>query len=316
MNIEIVVWLAVMATGFLVAVVASRYSVTHLTAFAAGTRIPPFVVGITLVSIGTDLPEIANSIIASVTGHGDINVGDSIGSATVQATLILGLLPLIAGSFPLARGRAARVGAATVGALLLGAVLMADGDLDRLDSGLLVGAWVLGTVMVWRELPADARPYVLERGERRLRDLWASVAGLVFVGLGATTAIQAVTRLADILEAPEYLIAFLVASVGTSLPELMVDVTAVRRGQYDLAVGDALGSSFVDSTLSLAAGPLFAPVLVDSSIAVIGSIIAAAAIGFVVLILTMRRRHDWRSGITLIAVFLLVYVLLLSVQQL
>ncbi len=74
-----------MATGFLVAVLASRYSVEHLTKFAAGTRIPPFIIGITLVSIGTDLPEIANSIVASVTGHGDVNVGDSIGSAVVQS---------------------------------------------------------------------------------------------------------------------------------------------------------------------------------------------------------------------------------------
>ena len=70
------------------------------------------------------------------------------------------------------------------------------------------------------------------------------------------------------MEVPEYLMAFLLASLGTSLPELMVDVTAVRRRQYDLAVGDALGSSFVDSTLSLGIGPLIAPIAVTSSIAV------------------------------------------------
>lgn len=74
----------VLMTGLLVAVMSSRWAVGHLTAFAAGTRIPPFVIGITLVSIGTDLPEIANSLVASVTGHGDINIGDSIGSATRQ----------------------------------------------------------------------------------------------------------------------------------------------------------------------------------------------------------------------------------------
>ena len=140
MALEIGLWTAVMATGFLVAVLASRYSVEHLTKFAAGTRIPPFIIGITLVSIGTDLPEITNSIVASVTGHGDVNVGDSIGSAVVQSTLILGLLPLIAGAFPIARGRVTRIGAATAGALLLGAALMADGHLSRLDALLLIGA--------------------------------------------------------------------------------------------------------------------------------------------------------------------------------
>ena len=155
-----------MATGFLVAVLASRYSVEHLTKFAAGTRIPPFIIGITLVSIGTDLPEIANSIVASVTGHGDVNVGDSIGSAVVQSTLILGLLPLIAGAFPIARGRVTRIGAATAGALLLGAAVMADGHLSRLDALLLIGAWILGTAVVWRDQPADAQPLVKTGGEK------------------------------------------------------------------------------------------------------------------------------------------------------
>lgn len=75
----------------------------HLTELDSSSRIPPFVIGITLASIGTDLPEIANSIVASVTGHGDLNVGDAIGSATVQATLVHGLLPMIAG-----RSRSAR----------------------------------------------------------------------------------------------------------------------------------------------------------------------------------------------------------------
>jgi len=312
MALEIVLWVAVMATGFLVAIYASRYSVGHLIKFAAGTRIPPFVIGITIVSIGTDLPEIANSIVASITGHGDVNVGDSIGSATVQSTLILGLLPLIAGSFPLAKGRVARIGGATVGALLLGAALMADGYLSRFDALLLIGSWILGTALIWRDLPKDAEPLVKERGEKHLSQLWLAIGGLVFVGLGATTAIQAITRLAELMEVPEYLMAFLVASLGTSLPELMVDVTAVRRRQYDLAVGDALGSSFVDSTLSLGIGPLIAPIAVTSSIAVTGSIIAAAAIGLVVLILSLKKRHDWLSGLSLITVFLLVYALLLN----
>ena len=313
MALEVILWVAVMATGFLVAVYASRYSVEHLIKFAAGTKIPPFVIGITIVSIGTDLPEIANSIVASITGHGDVNVGDSIGSATVQSTLILGLLPLIAGSFPLAKGRVAKLGAATVGALLLGAALMADGNLSRFDAVLLIGSWILGTALIWRGLPKDAEPLVKERGQKHLRQLWFAIAGLMFVGLGATTAVQAVTQLAELMEVPEYLIAFLLASLGTSLPELVVVVTAGKRGQYDLAVGDALGSSFVDSTLSLAVGPLIAPIVVTASIAVIGSIIAAAAIGFVVLILSLKKRHDWVSGVTLIAVFLLVYALLLNI---
>lgn len=302
-------WLAVLVTGLVVAVYAARWSVGHLVAFAAGTRIPPFVIGITLVSVGTDLPEIANSVVASLQGLGDINVGDSIGSAMVQATLILGLLPLLTGSFPIARGRVSRIGAVTVASLLLGAGLMADGDLSRVDAGLLLLAWVAGTVLIWRDLPPDAETFVQVREPASAKHLVIAIVGLLLVGLGSTTAIQALTRLSELWSMPEYLVAFLVASVGTSLPEVVVEYQAVKKKQWDMAVGDAFGSSFVDSTLSLGIGPMVAPVTVSASLVLTGSLVAAAAIGASALILAGRQRHNWASGFALIALFAFGYLL-------
>lgn len=307
---EMVLWLVVLTTGLLVAVLASRWSVGHLTEFAAGTKIPPFVIGITLVSIGTDLPEIANSIVASVTARGDINIGDSIGSATVQATLILGLLPFLAGSFPIARGRVAKIGLATVGALIVGAALMIDGDVSRLDAGVLLAVWVVGTGLIWRDVPENASPFVKMRKPSSGHHLPKAMFGLILVGLGATTAIQALSTLAEIWSLPEYLVAFVLASLGTSLPELAVEISAVKRGQWDLAVGDAIGSSFVDATLSLGIGPLIAPITVSAGVAVLGSVLAAAAVGIAVLVLVQMKEHNRRSGLSLIGIFLIVYLLI------
>jgi cation:H+ antiporter len=287
---------------------SSRWAVDHLTAFAAGTRIPPFVVGITLVSIGTDLPEIANSVVASITNHGDINIGDSIGSATVQATLILGLLPIITGSFPISRRRLGAIGVVTVGALLMGAALMADGHIGRLDAIVLITAWVAGTVVIWRGQSARAAARVEKREVRSGRHLPQALAGLVLVGAGAITAIQALTELSVIWSIPEYLAAFFLASLGTSLPELIVEISAVRQGQWDLAVGDAIGSSFVDATLSLGIGPLVAPIVVSAGVAVSGSLIASAAVGLALLVLMQRGVHDRLSGAVLVGLFLVAYL--------
>ncbi len=305
---DVVVWLAVLVTGLWVAVKSSRWAVDHVTEFAAGTRIPPFVIGITLVSIGTDLPEIANSAIASITGHGDINVGNAIGSATVQATLILGLLPIIAGSFPLAKGRVGRIGLATVGALIVGATLMIDGHVSRIDAVVLLGVWVLGTILVWRDLPADSATYVKTRKGPQYRSLGLAMIGLIVVGFGATTAIQALSALAEIWALPEYIVAFFLASIGTSLPELTVELSAVRRGQWDLAVGDAFGSSFIDATLSLGIGPLITPIAVTAGAAVAGSLVASVAIGTGVLVLVQRKEHDKVSGAVLVGIFLVSYL--------
>jgi cation:H+ antiporter len=301
-------WLIVLFTGLLVAIRSSRWAVGHLADFATATRIPPFIVGITLVSFGTDLPEIANSIASSVTGHGDINVGDSVGSATVQATLIIGLMPFIAGAFPFASGTVARVGAATFAALLGGALLMIDGHVSRIDAVLLVLAWLAGTLVAWRHHAGATPPVPHPDPSGRGRHLLLALIGLALVGAGATTAVEALTQLSTIWSVPEYYVAFFLASVGTSLPELVVISAALRRQEWDLAIGDALGSSFVDSTISIAAGPLIAPISVTAATVVTGSLVAAVSVAVSTVLLATRGRHDRRSGVALIVVFVVAYV--------
>ena len=298
------------AGGFLSAVVASKRAVTNTTELAAGTRIPRFVIGFTLLAIGTDLPEIANSIASSITDHGDLNVGDSVGSTVTQATLVLGLLPIIAAtSFAVSRRRFARVGVATVGALLLGAGLMADGYLSRIDALILIGTWAAGSFLTFGGAPEGTQLDLPLAARGKMSKVFVVLLSLVVVGAGALAAVWGMTVLAEAMSVPEYVIAFFGASIGTSLPELVVEFTALRQGQSELAIGDALGSSFVDATLSIGIGPLVAPVAVTASLAVRGSLAAAVAIALVVTLLAIRRKHDWITGIALIALYVGFYVL-------
>ncbi len=309
----LLVAIVAIALGFAVTIAASQRAVSNAAALAAGTRIPPFIIGITLLAIGTDLPEIANSIAASITGHGDINVGDSVGSAVTQATLVVGLLPIVGGAFIAGRQRVARIGGATVGALLLGALLMLDGDLSRGDAILLIGSWLAGSALVWRDLPPEAQPSMQVKVRGKLRKASTVLIALGVVAVGATVAVWGLTTVAKALSVSEYLVAFVLASLGTSLPELVVNLTAIRQGQRDLAVGGALGASFVDSTLSIAAGPLIAPVAVTASLVVRGSIAAAATIAVVVVLLSVRRHHDRVSGFILVALYFTFYAVVIAV---
>lgn len=300
------------AVGFLVAVVASRRAVTHTVELASGTRLPRFMIGFTLLAVGTDLPEIANSVVASLTGHGDLNVGDSVGSAATQATLVLGLLPIVGVTvFVISRLRFARVGLATMGALGIGMALMADGFLSRADAVVLIIAWALGSVLA---TGAPAPPGTQLDLQLKAADKLGKSARVLFalavVGGGTTIAVWGMIVLAEQFALPEYVIAFFLASIGTSLPELIVDLTAIRHGQRDMAIGDVIGSSFVDSTLSIAAGPLIAPVAVTSGLVLRGSLVAGLAILAVVAILVARRKHDWRSGLVLIGIDAGLYLFL------
>ena len=90
----IVVWLLALVAGLAVAAFGSRRAVNAALDASRSSNIPPGIIGITVMAVGTDLPEIANSIVAALGGHGDLIVGDAAGSALTQVTLILGLLCL------------------------------------------------------------------------------------------------------------------------------------------------------------------------------------------------------------------------------
>ncbi|MDQ3891127.1 MAG: hypothetical protein M3312_11345 [Actinomycetota bacterium] len=299
--------------GLAVALLASGRAVDYTRALATALGAPSFVVGVALVAIGTDLPEIANSIAAHVAGAGDVNVGDSVGSTLTQYTLVLGLFPLVVAATPIDRRQVVLVSALTIAGLSLVIAFAADGWLARWEGLLLVAAWGAFTWLVVRALPgfvADEPPAVAYTS--RLAQAGIVLAALVIVGFGATVAVRALLSLAELLGVPEFVIAFFGASLGTSAPEIVVDVTALLRGAPGIALGDALGSSLVDSTLSIGIGPVVAPAGVTPRLAIVGSAYALIAVAIVAALLAARSRHDRRSGLVLFALYAVAYVVLLG----
>lgn len=310
---EILAFLILLLIGLGAALVASELAVSYTRALAAGLGAPPFVVGVVLVGVGTDLPEIANSISSHLQGEGDVNVGDSIGSTLTQSTFVLGLFPLVAGVLAISRRQVGLITGLTIAGLALTTVFVLDGHLGRLEGLALIAAWGAATVIVTRLLSGgagDDPPAV--RHDGRLMQALVALGALALVGGGATLAVYSLVRLANSVGVPEFLLAFFGASVGTSFPEILVDITALRRGAPGIALGDALGSSLVDSTLSIGAGPAVAPADVTTRLAVVGTVYTLAAVAAVGTLLTVRRRHDRASAAVLIGLYALSYAVLLG----
>ena len=309
---EIALQLFLLVGGLAVALVASDRAVAYTRALAVALGAPPFIVGVALVSIGTDLPEIANSVAAHAQGEGDVNVGDSVGSTLTQYTLVLGLFPFIAAVIPIQRRQVAFVTVLTTAGLGLTTFFVADGWLGRWEGATLVFAWAIFTLLLVKALPddvADDPPPV--RQQRRVVQAGAVLLALAFVGFGATIAVRALVNLAESAGVPEFALAFFGASFGTSAPEIMVDVTALLRGAPAIALGDALGSSLVDATLSIGVGPLLFPAEVTARLAVVGSVYTLVAVGAAGAILTVRKRHDRASAFALLGLYALSYAVLI-----
>jgi cation:H+ antiporter len=299
--------------GLAVALVASDVAVAYTRALAVTLGAPAFVVGVVLVALGTDLPEIANSVASHLQGEGDVNVGDSVGSTLTQYTFVLGLFPLVVALIAVSRRQVGLVTLLTAGGLVLTAVFVADGWLGRLDGVVLVVAWAAAMTLVTRLLPRaphDRPPEVRVRGH--LPQAVVVLAALGVVGVGATAAVRGLVRLSEEVGVPEFLLAFFGASLGTSAPEIAVDVTALRRGAPAIALGDALGSSLIDSTLSIGVGPIVAPAAVTARLSVLASLYTLGAVLVVGALLVARRRHDRRSAAVLMGLYLLSYAVLVA----
>jgi cation:H+ antiporter len=312
--VDIVVQLGLLVGGLALALVASDIAVSYTRALAVALGAPSFVVGVVLVALGTDLPEIANSVAAHLQGEGDVNVGDSVGSTLTQNTFVLGLFPFVVAMIAISRRQVGLVMGLTIVGLLLTTWFVSDGELGRLDGLVLVVAWAIAMVLVVRlgavSSTVDEPPQVRFQGH--VPRALVVLGMLLLVGVGATVAVRALVSVAEDFGVPAFALAFFGASLGTSAPEIVVDLTALARGAPGIALGDALGSSLVDATLSIGVGPLVEPAPVTARLAVIATLYTTAAIAVVAGLLLVRRKHDRRSAPVLLGLYALSYAVLIG----
>ena len=305
-----ILWVALLSVGLAATIVGSRRAVSYASDIAYSFPVSPFIIGAIIVAIGTDLPEIANSFIGALRNEGDFAAGNATGSTITQMTLVLGILPLVGGTIAIGPQRIVLPGALMVGGLILGAVLGADNRLTQLEGLILIGFWAASTVLIYRRTPFAGEPTMVAYERRLGRSIGGLLLSLAVVGAGATAAVTGFLEIAEDLGAPVFLVSFFAASIGSSLPELVVDVTAVRRGERDLAVGDIFGSSLIDATVVLGIGPAVRTLSVDGSLVVVSGIAGAVIIGACTFILARRGRHDWATGVALLVAYAALYPLL------
>jgi len=304
---------AVLVAGILLMTLASDKAVEHSIVIASALGISPLMIGFTLVSIGTDLPEIVNSIVASALGHGDINAGDSIGSVLTQLTLVFGLLPFLGTSFKVNRREILATGSCLILALMLVSSIVEKGHISRINALFLIGGWLIYMLItkeiVGRSTSKASQPAVVMRSKRV--HILAAALGFIGVAVGAYAVVQSVITLSATLNVPEYIISFFLIGIGTSLPELAVDLTALRKKQYEIATGDIIGSCVVDASLSIGIGQFFFPQAVSSEIAGITTLFTIIASLAVIFTLAARKKVDKKAGAIFIAIYLLSYTLVI-----
>ena len=309
---DMMIWIAILVGGILLMAFSSDKAIEHSVILTNALGISPLLIGLVFVSLGTDLPEIVNSIISGALRHGDINAGDSIGSVLTQITLVFGLLPLLGRAFKVKRKEILVIGGCEVLSLMLVFSIVEKGYISRINALFLVGSWPIYVLITRTLTKRDVKRSIDASQMFRNKKYHISIAMLGFIGVavGAYAMVQSTIMLSAALKIPEYFISFFLLSIGTSLPELAVDLTAIRKKEYEIAVGDIIGSCIVDASLSIGIGQVFFPQAVSGELASTTILYTIFASFTVISILALRERMDKKAGIIFIILYLLSYITL------
>ncbi len=228
-------------------------------------KLSPVIVGLTIVSLATSMPELVVSLQAVAKGSGDLAIGNVVGSNLANIGLILGVSALIA---PLAVDRfSVRIDAPVMlGFSLLGAFFLWDRRMGAWEGAIMLVLIVAYLVFRVRLARRDTAAAAAAAGEvpavpswSVLRAVLAVLLGLGLLVIGGDWLVRSGLSVAERLGVPEAFIALSMVAIGTSLPELATSVVAAARGQAEIAVGNVLGSNIFNLAGVLGVSSLVSP---------------------------------------------------------
>ncbi len=266
-----------------------------------------YFIGATLIALGTSLPEMAASVSASLAGHPAISLSNIIGSNTLNITLVLGTVFLIARRINPHRDFFAQDSSWALFPIFIFILMIMDGLLSRFDGMLLLilmGAYLLFLIRNGKEVLIEELQAINEGGLSSFQ--WRRTGSLLLVGfgvviIGADALIASATALARSWGVSEWIIGVVLIAMGTSMPELVVSVAAARRGKADMAIGNIIGSNMANISVALGAAALARPLTLDPAAYVfyIGAMLVAT---LMLVFLAANKLYTRSAGISLLIV--------------
>ena len=257
--------------------------------------IPPIVVGVTIVAIGTSTPELVVSIKAALDGANDIALGNVVGSNICNILLILGVSAAIRTVTSVPSVTKVHV-PLMIGVTLLLVGLMFDGNLSRLDSLFLLAAMLTYIGYAVHEAKrdggdaaADDGGYTMPAGKGTGYLVLLIAAGLGLLMIGARLLVSGAVSLARDAGISEAFIGLTIIAVGTSLPELTTSVIAAVRKAGDIAIGNVVGSNIFNILFILGATGVMNPLVSGGVTGVDMAVMVVVAVLLMALLLSMRQ---------------------------
>ena len=243
---------AIFVIGLTLTIKGGDWFVDSASWFAEATGIPKFVVGATVVSFATTLPELLVSVRAAMNGSAQLAIGNAVGSVTANTTLIMGV------SLVAMAGAVNRKSFILKGGLFLGSVVsltvLSLGKSLPISSVYVLWAiflvFMISNVIEGKKESGSEEKLTIEKKEIPAKVIFF-IIGTASIVFGAEFLVSSGKTIATEIGISETIIGFTVIALGTSLPELVTTLTAIRKKESSLSVGNIIGANIIDTTLIL-----------------------------------------------------------------
>ena len=267
-------------------------------------KIPEFIIGATLIALGTSLPEMAASIAASYNGKPDIAIANVIGSNILNITLVLATVFLIATKINPNRDFFAKDSTWALVPVLVFILMILDGVISRFDATLLLllmGAYLLFLLQDAKNMPEDDLEDLDEGSFSWATTIPVLIGAFILVVIGAHFTVESASEIAKSFGISEWIIGIIMISLGTSLPELVVSVSAALKGKVDMAIGNIIGSNMANTTVVIGAAALTNPLPIDAP-AYLFDIATMIVATLLLVFITANKLYNKSAGISLIII--------------
>jgi cation:H+ antiporter len=271
-------------------------------------NLPPFIIGVFIIGVGTSLPELVTSILSVTSGNSEIVIGNILGANIANILLITGSVAFInQKDIKLTQDYIFIDLHYLIGAIIIFTIIVIDGVVQPLEAVLGLVAFIVYSIYMMKGQPddnesEDKKSKVLSRFPYiELGIIAVSGLGIFF---GADFTVDALSKIAIGFSIPSSIVALTVLSIGTTLPELAVSVSAIKEGKAEMAVGNVLGSCIFNLTVIPFLSSLFGSIDVPSTLLSFSLPIMISSGLFFYLVTQDKKISKW-EGI----LFVIIYIL-------
>lgn len=322
--LQIVIYIALIVLGMFALIKGADLFVGGASNIAKLLKVPALIIGLTIVSIGTSLPEFAVSVSGAIAGSADISIGNIVGSNMFNLLVVLGIslifVPIVVDKIIIKRDLPVLV---VCGAMLLVFALVGNESnayiLSRIECAILLVFFLVYLTLCIVQAKKQAKEKKDEpQGEmeqEKKPNVWLSIlfliGGLVCIVVGGDIVVIGAQNIALALGMSEVLVGLTIVAIGTSLPELVTSIVAAKKGENDIALGNVVGSNIFNILLIVGTAGVITPLTVDSKVVIDIILMLAVFVLFFVFAIFKNKLPKYLGWIMLgLYIVYFVYIIL------